>query len=266
MIKLLEKILNFFHLYTSDQVNQKLVNNSAYYDAEIMALRQSAEQTYNSLKDIVSARDQLQARYDEVVSVIGRQNTTIANITAMRDNLDKQLVIANQRLQDMMRREESRLIEVQRYKDAAMMNAEYVKDVQKQLSVVLHGDEMFGFPNKVAIPGSTSIRTDLIEDSASGDHVVVRGRTVLTDDVTQKINNVPDMLSKLELVFSHMDRYGVLTGITKSLIRSGAIAFTLAYNDNCTSYEAYYEVCAKRQDETALMVIDESKKKDAEGN
>lgn len=265
MMKLWEKILNFFHLYTRSQMNQKLADNTAYYDAEIVALRTSTEQTVEGLKRIIFAYETLQLRYDEVAEVVTKQYDMITSLNKVKENLDKQLTIANQRLRDMERIDAARVEEVARYKEAAMKNIEYVKDVQKQLSEVLHDSIAFGFPNKVAIPGSTSIRTDINEDSANGDMIIVRGRTLLTDDMTPRINDTPDMHGRLELIFGYMERYGVLSTITKNLIRSGAITFTLAYNDHCTAYEMYYECAAKRQNETSLVVINNMKKLDVEG-
>ena len=135
--------------------------------------------------------------------------------------------------------------------NASLENDKYVKDVQKQLSEILHGDITFGFPNKVTLPGCTSITSALKNVGEENEEVItVRGRSIITEEASTEIDRCPDMLLRL-----YLERYNITNRIALELMRSGTVGFTLAYNDKQNVYELYYEITALRQDVNSLIQI-----------
>jgi len=145
--------------------------------------------------------------------------------------------------------------------DAPFENQEYIKDLQTQLGDILHVSPCFEFSNDMAIPGSTCIVTG-IEDDPQGDErfTVVRGRTVLTDDMTPLIDQTKSIEDRMSLLMDYMKRWGLCDRIVRDLMSYGALSVSLAYNKNCTAYEMYYQLSAVRITGSATFTINDSVK------
>lgn len=235
-------LLNKLHLYTFGQHNKVCETAATAYEIQIKALTnanaaQSAsiatmEQQVEKLKQEVA---RLTAERDELASAIDP-------VTAERNSLREQIVA---------------------YKDAAMENLPYVKNVEKQLSKVLQSSDAFGFPHATGIPGSTSISSGYVtyHDRPTA---FMQGRTILTDDLTQKINDIPDQGSRIQLVMDFMDKYGVFKKIGRDFFMQGAVKCVLGYSEKCTNYELYYEIVAEQVNDESILVVRNPDEKDSD--
>lgn len=133
---------------------------------------------------------------------------------------------------------------------------DYYKEVQSALSKALHDSEVFGFKRSMAFPGSTSVQGGIVTNDDNSKDVVISGRTIFPDDVTQEIQNATSMHDKYLIALNHLIRYGIVEQIAKNIINNGALEFTLAYNKNCTCLELYYQVRCDKPESRFHITVD----------
>lgn len=121
----------------------------------------------------------------------------------------------------------------------------FQKEVERQVSKLLHDDARFGFSGNFAFPGSTSIASEIIHDEETAKpYIAVYGRTVLTDEHSNKLGQLLTLNEKLQYIMNTLHRQNIYDRITKDLMKLGAIQYTVGYNSDCTAYEIYYAISA----------------------
>lgn len=124
---------------------------------------------------------------------------------------------------------------------AQLLQAEnFYKDVQTQITDMMHVSPIMGFPAAMRFPGASTITDHKIKNPGNEDHILVTGRTIFTDDVTAKIQAAHSMTDKLLIIRTELIKQGLVDKIAKNLINSGAFVITIGYNKDCTTCEAYY--------------------------
>lgn len=247
MKKLMElwvALLNKLHLYTLSQHNRVCELAASMYEIQIKGLADANEAQTVSITELEAKVRKLTAELASVKAERDELASAFDPIQAERDSLREQ---------------------IQAYKDAAMENATYVKDTQKQLSELLKSSEAFGFPNSRGIPGSTSIRTIDVEQDGKSE-VLIRGRTIVSDDITQEINAIPDMGTKIHTVMAFMEKYGVFTKIARDMFSYGAVQCVLGYNGGNTNYELYYEIVSHQANNDSVLVVRNPERNDQDNN
>ena len=193
-----------------------------------------------------------EAKFQEENNALNQQNQTLEEKlsieTTQRTNLEKA---------------------INRYREAGLVNMDLVKDVQSQLSDAAHSAGLFSFPRSVPIPGSLCIdeaihaRIDS-DGSAIGENLAIRSRLIVLDNVTAKLNQYPDLYSRINILIEELRKCGGLDKFAERIIRNGGATMFLVYNSNCTNYELYLESIIKKQS-TYLVIDDETVKKIGEG-
>lgn len=227
-----------------------------------------------------SEMEKLKAASDELAETIDGKRELISELAKCLE--EKRTEIDNLRRQLMDRAEQvsnyettistlkakldEETADAERSYEAATKNLDLIKGLQKQLGDLFHEHPVFGFPNGVPIPGSTCVTTSDFTKEDGTNVAVIRGRTILTDDMTVKIDSTPGIVERTNLITSYMDTYGLYSRIGKDLMARGGIKLTLAYNRNCTAYEIYYEVIADHASGDAIVFVDKSKPADEETN
>lgn len=130
--------------------------------------------------------------------------------------------------------------------NADLIQAEqYYKEVQTQISDMMHVSPIMGFPNAMRFPGATVIKDMATVNEAGDKCITVIGRSILPDYITTKIQTAVGMTDKMLIIRNELLKQGILDRITQDLIKSGAISITLGYNKDCTTCEAYFTVKAE---------------------
>lgn len=223
---LLKKILSFFKLaYITESEVEDLQNLILYHEENFQqAMRERHEFSV------------LATQLKEQVDILG--GTSLLEEKRRNDELEKR--------QDKI--------------EADLEKAEeYYKVVQKALSEALHNDPMYGFNKAMAFPGSTSVTTaDYIEEGNEGKFsaTAICGRSILFDQDTAAIRNLPDMRSKYQYGFNHLLKYGLVDQLARMIVNSGAIQLSYAYNKDCTTMELYYNVQVRKPDAYLTITID----------
>lgn len=244
LLRIWYAILSVFHLMTVGQHNKACEVINSLHDSKVLIME-------NSLS------------YKE--SVIG---TLTEDINALNEKLAQS-------------EEECRKIrsKIDAYKATASVNLDYVKDTQKALGEVLGKTPEFGFPKRVAIPGSSTMTKDIKTLDDGEEYSVIRVRLIAPDNITAIINQEPDMATRVGILLKQMDIFETSKVIGETLLNNGAVRLILAYNKNCTNYELFAEVVAKNCYKDSYLVIEgdnttthvpvveaeEEKKEDPEG-
>lgn len=204
---------------------------------------------------------------DNVKTVVEAQSITIDNLRGEIDALRKELKDMTEKAESL----ETSIGTIKAFADseserateaheAACQNLDLIKGLQKQLGELFNEHPVFGFPNGTPIPGSTCATTSDYEMSDGSKFAVLRGRTIFTDDMTIKIDSAPSIYERHQLIKEYMERYGILAKIGKDLMSRGGIKVSLAYNKNCTAYEAFYEAVVEHASGDALITVTKDEK------
>ena len=161
---------------------------------------------------------------------------------------------ANKKVQNLIVEANELKYELQRQEEYKQVDAEFLREVQKQLSNEFKNHPVFGFADKPGLPGSVSVRNGT-KMNPDGPSTVLQGRFIL-DDICTKAVNEPHMFEKISEIWNYMMRTGLASRIVSELINSGAITMTLAYRTDTTTYELYYELCAKNYGDDAVLRFD----------
>lgn len=128
---------------------------------------------------------------------------------------------------------------------------DYYKSVQKQISEALTEDSRFKFGFRGGIIGSSHVGS--AKDTNSG-NILINGRTVFLDEVTEKIQRASSMNEKYYIALNQLIKYGLIEKVSERLIQSGALEFTLGYNQDCTSLELFYQITCVPPE--AMLTVD----------
>lgn len=162
---------------------------------------------------------------------------------------------ANKKVQNLIAEANELKYELQRQEEYKQVDAEFLREVQKQLSNEFKNHPVFGFADKPGLPGSVSVRNGT-KINPDGPSTVLQGRFILDDICTKAVNERPHMYEKISEIWNYMMRTGLASRIVSELINSGAITMTLAYRTDTTTYELYYELCAKNYGDDAVLRFD----------
>lgn len=236
LIAFLVKILNAIGIYTKGQYmdvyNAKCKLDDAY------AVHKGVEESLASqLEEKTTEVENLRKQLHDMTEQLSSQEITIGTLKKKNDELSA---------------------EVESAVDASYQNLDLIKELQKQLGDVFHAHPVFGFPTGIPIPGSTCVTTFDYTKEDGTNVAVLRGRSILTDDMTPRIDNTPGIVERTQLIRDYMDQYDLFSKIGKDLMSRGGIKMTLAYNRNCTAYEVYYEAVVEHASGDAIIVIDKS--------
>lgn len=237
IVELFIKFLNAIGIYTRSQMNELTDSRNTLagsLDEHKVTVSSLASQLEEKTTEVENLRHQL----NEMTERASNHETTI---TTLRTKLDE--VTA----------------EVDSSREAAMENLDLIKELQKQVGDLFHDHPVFGFPTGIPIPGSTCVTTSDYTKEDGTNVAVLRGRSILTDDMTDKIDSTPGIVERTKLITSYMETYGLFAKIGKDLMNRGGIKLTLAYNRNCTAYEVYYETVVDHASGDAIVFVDKSK-------
>lgn len=119
---------------------------------------------------------------------------------------------------------------------------EYYKTVQKQVRTALHDDHSFSFARNMCFPGSSSVSCETARETFTKpiDFTVICGRTTMDDEVTAKLKQFVGIDQKYAYCLNYLMKLGLIDKIAKNLV-NGGLAITIAYNEDCTVNELYYE-------------------------
>lgn len=221
-MRVLDKILKFFHLTKSSNYNELLdqyntLNDSNHKNMEILCKLQNLTNDQQALND----------------RMVEHINELIKRISSVTFKTMEKYKAENEAL----REDHNKII-----KDLED-GIKYYNSVQKQVSEMMHNSQEWSFPNSMCFPGATIISSgktscDNIENSAG--QFVYKGRTVLTDDITTKLQNTASINEKMNIIILQLKKQGIYDKIMKDLIAANPIRYTIGYNTDCTCYEVYY--------------------------
>ncbi|MCM1294987.1 MAG: hypothetical protein NC311_05550 [Muribaculaceae bacterium] len=196
----------------------------------------------------------------EIAAKLEEKTTEVENLrkqlTAERERADNAQLTADTLKKNM----DAAIADADASREAASENLDLIKGLQKQLGELFRDHPVFGFPNSVAIPGSTCVTTSDYAKEDGSRVAVMRGRTIFMDDMTGKIDGTPGITERTRLIMDYMERYGLFSKIGKDLMSHGGIKMTLAYNGDCTAYEAFYEAVVEHASGDAIVFVDKSPK------
>jgi len=211
---MLDRILHFFHLVK--------------------------ESNYNNLK---ATYDALQEKYTDNIQTLEKLTKLATNQQAVNDSL----LESNNKLNERIASVEFQTMEQYKTENEKCIKdveagEKYYKEVQKQVSNVLHNDLEWKFPNAMAFPGSTVMNTDPGVNKNGEPCFTIKGRIVLPDDVTGVIQHKTSINDKYNVIVNNMVKLGLMDRVVKSMIQFGLIEYTIGYNSDCTTCEVYYQI------------------------
>lgn len=241
-----QKVTEFVHLF--------VYSAKAYWEAE------SAR---SSLETAITGRER------EIAELKEQLATREAEISGLNGALDRK----HAELEESQKTVKLLKDQIDRFGEYKRVDAEYLRGVQKQLSEEFKLHPVFGFPRSPGLPGSVSIVSSRSATSPDDPgYTITRGRVILDDRTTAQINDTPHIYEKIGCVLNFMRRYGSMPKIIEDLISNGAMSMTLAYREDTTTYEMYYEVTGKNYATDAILVLDDGsgcavkkEKEDGEG-
>lgn len=238
-IDLARRLARALNLYTSYQHDAACDAITKLYEAQIAELKSVyGQERITLLKEISEAKVSIKAKDSAIAekdSLIAELESQVADLRAVVEPVQEK----NRQLQ----------IECDKANNAAKENLDYIKELLKQIGDGFHEDRDFSFPHSRAIPGSICVRSVKERDNSTNDEIVTIGRMIMTDDITAKLNEIPDLNTRLGIAIGQIQAYGTADRIVSEMIRSGAIDFSLVYNGNCTSFELFYRILSKRPTE-----------------
>lgn len=226
-------IMNFFHRFLYTHKEYTMVETKAdCFEKRYNDLLTSSQKKIQCLERQLSEEMLLKSELQGQVAMVIQKNSELKDYN------------------DSLKRKLDQLEEYKR------VDAEYLRETQKQLSEEFGMHPVFGFPRSPGLPGSTSITTVRTRKPGESDEFTVsRGRIILDDQLTMQINQTPHMYEKMQLVLGFMARYGSLERLMKDIIYNGGMSMTLAYRDDTTTYEVYFETTAKNYNADSIMVF-----------
>lgn len=241
-IKIKLWLIAFFHkfLYTRKEYECDIGQMQSDADKQAHAAELDICWLREKVSTLQNELDHLHADYDH----LHRQY-----VDHMADYDDKMNEMA-----DLRAELEDQPNKIARASEAPEVHAEYFRAVQKQLADIFENNQAFGFPYSMALPGSVCMST--APEGFQNDTTVCRGRVILDDNATRKINSEVNLRDKLMVVIDFLDRYGGLRKIARDMIYNGAVSMTLAYRDLTTTYELFYQIAARNVALESILVFD----------
>lgn len=239
-MNILDKILAFFGLCRlsvhEDELKKMIDTNRETLEMQqstIDSLHLTIESLYSACNESRELIDKLQQRIDTVAF------KTMEDYKLKQNALDAEHADLQKKIEEVLN---------------------FQKEVEKQVSRLLHRDEKFGFSGNFSFPGSTSIASEILHDNETGKpYITVYGRTVFGDEHSNKLGELLTLNEKLKYIVNVMFKQGIYDRITKDLMKLGAIQYTVGYNEDCTAYEVYYAINAYVPNSTCVCLIDGTK-------
>ena len=195
--------------------------------------------------EIAKQRRIVQDTEQEAQRKINELQKKLDNVTAECEALSKRIQNVNFQTMEQYKRENDELrIQHEAVIKKADELKEMEKEIQKCISSALHEDGNFKFEGNFAFPGSTSITTDF-ETDEDGKYAVIRGRTVLDDHTTERVQQAISTRDKFDILLTNLKKYGIYDHIAKELVKFCAVEYTIGYNADCTALELYYTLKTK---------------------
>lgn len=243
---------NKIKMFFINLVHRFVYSAKDYHDAidglnALKAQLAEREETIDSQKKQLDFMMQkMTETYDRLESAESRAAKAEIDATLFKRSSDK--------LTEQLKIRNTKIAQFEEYK---RVDAEYLREVQKQLSEEFGMHPVFGFPRSPGLPGSTSISAQISRETMEDPgFTVTRGRVILDDQTTKQINAAPHIYEKLNIVLDFMARYGTLSKIVNNIIRNGGMSITLGYREATTTYEMFYEVTAKNYIPESILVFD----------
>lgn len=220
----------------------------AQYEADLAQKQDIIESLQASLEDSISREaEESKARQDAIASLEEYKNRYNASV-ATNDDLQKKLdELMKLNLQDLQNENEQIRAESAKLKIDLDEQQKINEDVQKALSKALHESVMWGFPENDVFPGCISVHTRESQISDDERYIVVQGRTIFTDEMNNKLKDAKTNLERFDMILLALKKYGIYDRIVKDLMLRSGIVYTLAYNEECSAYEIYYQITAKKE-------------------
>ena len=212
---------------------------------------------YISIDEVENMKDTIKYHEENFMQAMSERKEFSELATKLQEQVDALggiSLLEEKRRNDELEKRQDKIV-------ASMEEAEeYYKQVQKALSEALHSDPVFGFNKAMAFPGSTSVTTaDYTEDGDIGKYTALCGRSIMFDQDTAAVRNLPDMRSTYQYGFNHLLKYGLVDQIARMIVNSGAIQMTYAYNADCTTMELYYDIQVRKPDAYLNITVDGKK-------
>lgn len=138
-------------------------------------------------------------------------------------------------------------------------NQKYNETVLSQVENIVNTHPNWGFGSECPFPGATVVKVDPI--ITNDEHlVVIKAKTEYESNVAARILAEPDPRKRYSIALRSLQLQGVMDRISKVLINSTAIQYTLGMEtdkDGKTSLYIYYQIAAKTY--TDSQMIDLSK-------
>lgn len=195
--------------------------------------------------DLRVEKESLVERNKELNRRLNKANKTLDTVQAT--SIEEQMEI-NRKLE----------LEQDRINAAMQKSEEYYKTVQEALNKALQENGVYKFDDRLAFPGSTSFNGGEYRENDEK-YIIVTGRTIMTDEDTSRMKTMPDVRDKYQYAYNHLLQWGLVEKIAKTLVTSGGVAFTIAFNPECTSAEVYYNIRVKKPDNALIIDVNMNK-------
>lgn len=220
----------------------------AQYEADLAQKQDIIESLQASLEDSISREAEESKKRQEAIAAIEEYKEKYGSAIAANNDLQKKLSeLMKLNLQDLQSENEQVLAENVKLKVDLDEQQKINEDVQKALSKALHESVMWGFPENEVFPGCISVHTRESQISDDEKYVVVQGRTIFTDEMNTKLKEAKTNLERFDMILLALKKYGIYDRIIKDLMLRSGIVYTLAYNEECSAYEIYYQITAKKE-------------------
>ena len=166
-------------------------------------------------------------------------NSYQGEIDDLKDRIKNSEILSMEQLRD-----ENQRLQTEHDQIRVEMNKaeEYYKTVQKQVRTALHDDRSFSFAKNMCFPGSSSVSCETLRETFTKpiDFTVICGRTTMDDEATAKLKQIVGIDQKYAYCLNYLMKLGLINKIAKNLV-NGGLVITIAYNEDCTVNELYYE-------------------------
>jgi len=204
--------------------------------------------------------------YKRRCDLLGQRAQVIASVLdTVNAQLEEHKKLAEYLKYDTM---ESLKIENERVLKMAQECEDHCKRVETEVSKIMHSDEVFRFSGKPAIPGATVVQMRPLlglSTEEDGNSLAIIGRTVLTDDATREIHGYVSFSEKYSYLIRYLYQQSITQRIVDNILSSGAVQFTLGYNEDTTTVEAYYKIICALPDPSSVVQIVKTENNTGEG-
>lgn len=211
------------------------------------------KKTKSTLEEITQARDVtvgiLKESEAELKSQLDQKD---AEIEKLQKELDSPAFHTIQEYDTHMKQQDEK---IQKLETDIAETTTFMKDVLSQVDGTLDGNPVWGFPNEPAFPGAVSIS---IGYDRSGDDKIIRvqGKSYFDSDTADKILGEMNVSTRYSRMVRALQLQGLGDRLSKELLRSPAIQYTLGYGEDIDGEKklyALYRIEAILHDEVIIM-------------